>query len=1046
MSNRCHRCQTDNPETVKFCGECGAPLGLSGDAAEPFTRTLETPQIDLITGASFTDRYQIIEKLGKGGMGKVYRALDKKLDEEVAIKLLNPEIASDKKTLERFSNELKLARKIVHKNVGRMYEFMEERGTHFITMEFVPGEDLKSFIKRVGQLPVGKAVSIGVQILEGLEEAHKLGIVHRDLKPSNIMIDKEGNARIMDFGIARSVHTKGMTARGVIIGTPEYMSPEQAEAKDVDLRSDIYSFGIILYEMLTSQLPFEGETPLSIALKHKQEAPKEPKDLNPQVPEDLNRLILKCMEKEPQKRYQSATNAMADLVNIEKGTPKASRIVQRKPLTSKEITVAFPLKKLWIPALFILVGAIAALFIWKTRSQTETAFAPKIENSIAVITFTNQTGDPAYDYLQDVIPNLLITNLENTGFLYVATWERMFDLLKQMGRNDVAKIDSDLGFELCRREGIEAIVVGTYAKAGDVFVTDAKVLDAETRRLIKGASSRGDGVDSILKIQIDQLSRDIAQGIGIARQKLDASKLQIANATTSSLEAYNHFLKGREAFEKRYFDEARQYLERAIEYDPEFAMAYFYLARTSSYLRNIKAENEAWEKARLYANKASEKDRLWIEARNASVVEKDKEKAMRLFQEVSKKYPKEKAFHITLAQFYRQKKQYAKTLEELNEAMRLDPSYGATLNLLAYTYAEMGNNEKALEYFRKYVEVSPGDAGPFDSMAELYFKMGKLDDAIAKYKEALDIKPDFGAERWIYYIYAIKGDYAEAMNWANRFIEAAPSEGLKAQGYLGLGFLNILIGKFEKAFDAFDKAEDIWRADGNYYGISISDLMKGLIHFETGEFNLSREYYKKYIDFNYEHQPQFHHRNKADFHNFLGLIDVKQGKLESAKAHLAEAHTLIPQSRGEDPSWAARQEFTVDLLRAEILLAEGAFDEAIAIMKNAVPLEVPDMNPPAVMSLNMPICQDVLARAYVKKEEWDNAIAAYEDLINFDPDSSDRRAVPLGYHYRLAKLYEQKGWKGKAIEHYEIFLEPWEGDESCPADVEDARKRLAGLK
>ena len=167
-------------------------------------------------------------------MGKVYRALDKKLDEEVAIKLLNPEIAADKNTLERFSNELKLARKIVHKNVGRMYEFMEDQGTHFITMEYVPGEDLKSFIKRVGQLPVGKAISIGTQILQGLEEAHKLGIVHRDLKPGNIMIDKEGNARIMDFGIARSVHTKGMTAKGVIIGTPEYMSPEQAEAKDID--------------------------------------------------------------------------------------------------------------------------------------------------------------------------------------------------------------------------------------------------------------------------------------------------------------------------------------------------------------------------------------------------------------------------------------------------------------------------------------------------------------------------------------------------------------------------------------------------------------------------------------------------------------------------------------------------------------------------------------------------------------------------------------------------------------------------------------------
>ena len=1046
MSIRCSKCQTENPDTVKFCGECGAPLGSTENITEAFTRTLETPEQDLATGASFSERYQIIEKLGKGGMGKVYRALDKKLDEEVAIKLLNPEIASDKKTLERFSNELKLARKIIHKNVGRMYEFMEEQGTHFITMEYVPGEDLKSFIKRVGQLPVGKAVSIGKQILEGLEEAHKLGTVHRDLKPSNIMIDKEGNARIMDFGIARSVYTKGMTAKGVIIGSPEYMSPEQAEAKDIDHRSDIYSFGIILYEMLTGQLPFEGDTPLGIAMKHKQEVPKEPKDLNPQIPEDLNRLILCCMEKEPQNRYQSGTKILTDLANIEKGMPTTSRVVQPKSLTSKEITVSFNLKKLWIPALIIIAFAIVAIIIWQAKPQKEIAQVPKIENSIAVITFANQTGDPSYDYLQDVIPNLLITNLENTGFLYVATWERMSDLLKQMGRNDVAKIDSDLGFELCRREGIEAIVVGSYTKAGDVFVTDAKVLDVETRRLMKSASTRGEGIDSILKIQIDQLSVDIAQGIGIARKKLEMSKLRIADVATSSIEAYNLFLKGRESWEKQYYDEARQRLDRAVGYDPEFAVAWLYLARTHGNLRNIKAENEAWENAKLYANKASEKDRLWIEARYASVVEKSPDKAIRLFQEVSNKYPKEKIFHLALAQFYRQKELYAEGLDELNQALQLDPSYGITVNLFAYTYAEMGDYKKALEYFKKYSGLSPGEADPFDSMAELYFRLGRLDDAITKYKEALEIKPDFGAERWISYIYSVKGEYTETMNWTNRFIDAAPSEGLKAQGYLGLGFYHMVMGRFDLAIQSLDKAGEIWQADGNLYGLSVSNLMKGWIHFGIGEFELGREYIKKYFDFNIEFQPQLRQINLAGSNIFTGFCDLGEGKNEAARNKLMKAGELLSERIEEAPQSETKQSFLYDLFHAEILLAEGAVDEAIEVMENAAPLEVPDMNPPAMMSLNMPLYQDVLARAYLKKEEWDKAIAVYVDLISFDPDETDRRAVPLIYHFRLAKLYEQKGWKGKAIEHYEKFLAPWEDAESSPSDVEDARKRLTGLK
>jgi serine/threonine-protein kinase len=250
-------------------------------------------------------------------MGKVYRALDKKLNEEVALKLIRPEVAADKKTLERFQNELKLARKIAHRNVGKMYELMEGEGTHFITMEYVPGEDLRSFLKRLGRLTVEKTVTIAKEVCEGLAEAHRLGVVHRDLKPSNIMVDEEGNARIMDFGIARSLKGKGITGAGVMIGTPEYMSPEQVEGKEADQRSDIYALGIILYEMLTGRVPFEGDTPLSIAHKHKYEPPANPRNFNPQIPEELSRLILKCLEKEGGRRYQTADDLLADLTKIE---------------------------------------------------------------------------------------------------------------------------------------------------------------------------------------------------------------------------------------------------------------------------------------------------------------------------------------------------------------------------------------------------------------------------------------------------------------------------------------------------------------------------------------------------------------------------------------------------------------------------------------------------------------------------------------------------------------------------------------------------------
>ncbi len=319
MASKCPECHSDNPETSRFCSECGTQLGLSKDVPVSHTKTLKVPAQELKKDSIFAGRYVILEELGRGGMGRVYKVLDKEINEDVALKLLSPEIASDEMTIERFRNEIKFARKVTHKNVCRMHDLNKAEDTYFITMEYVAGEDLKSLIKRIGQFSEGKAIALAKQVCEGLAEAHRLGVVHRDLKPQNIMIDKQGNAHIMDFGIARSLEVKGLTEAGMLIGTPDYMSPEQAEGEEVDHRSDIYSLGVVLYEMVTGKVPFEGKTAVSIAMKHKSEIPIAPKELSSQISEEINAVILRCMEKDRENRFQTIEELLAELKAVEEG-------------------------------------------------------------------------------------------------------------------------------------------------------------------------------------------------------------------------------------------------------------------------------------------------------------------------------------------------------------------------------------------------------------------------------------------------------------------------------------------------------------------------------------------------------------------------------------------------------------------------------------------------------------------------------------------------------------------------------------------------------
>jgi tetratricopeptide (TPR) repeat protein len=820
------------------------------------------------------------------------------------------------------------------------------------------------------------------------------------------------------------------------------MSPEQAEAKEADQQSDIYSLGVIIFEMLTGRVPFDGEGSLGIAVKHKLEKPPIPRKFNHTIPEALNRLILKCLEKDRKNRYMNVQELHSELSKIEQELPTTEREVRRKrPLTSREITVKFNIKKLFLPTLILLATIASGVIGWKFFIERSAFAAPQDMVSVAVISFENQTGDSSYDYLQDAIPNLLITSLEQSKSFRITSWERMRDLLKQLGRKDVAVIDRDLGFELCRLDGIQAIVLGSFTKAENMFVTNVNVLDVETKSLLKSVSTRGEGVDSILKKQIDEVSRKIGRGSGISAFLQRLRTPQIREVTTDSMEAYNFFLRGRANFEKYYYNDARLFLERAVELDPEFAQAYYYLVRAYAQLGNTAEMEEASENFKKYGKKLKGKEGLFIEA--LLIRSKNPKKYHKILLELAERYPKWKRVHFELAIFHELKGEYDEAIVLLNKALELDPNYGYALNQLAYEYSYKNEYDKALEYFRRYASVSPGDANPFDSMGETYFRMGKLDESIQKFQEALEVKPDFGSDWKISYIYAVKQNYVEAMRWQDQFIEMASTDSLRAQGHLWKGYYYYLQGKLEQSLQEVARAEELAREADNWRMVDVAFRSRIWSCYDWGDIEGFHEYAEARNNYRTENEYGTPEENTLIHTFYLGMLDMKGGQIEAAKAKLTEIRSLLSEM---DEDKRKANVVTDHVLSRSILLAEGSAEEALAAHEKVKPRMLSFRDFYSFIYTNLPYRIDFPAQVFQAKGNLDEAIAEYEKLTSFDPAAVAFRPLvhPFG-HLRLAKLYEQKGLTDKAIEQYELALSYWQEADAGLAPVIDARTSLARL-
>ena len=1015
---KCAKCGFMNPAETSFCRQCGAPLRLPEDIYVSPTKTLEAPAEKLTRGATFAQRYEVIEELGSGGMGKVYRVLDKKVNEEVALKLIKPEVAADRKTIDRFANELRMARQISHKNVCRMYHLSEEEGIHYITMEYVPGENLKNMIRMTKQLSLGASLNVARQICQGLSEAHRLGIVHRDLKPSNIIIDRDGNARILDFGIARSVKSKAITGLGGLIGTPEYMSPEQAETREVDQRSDIYSLGVILFEMLTGKVPFEGETLLSVVMKHKSEKPPEPKKINPRIPDDLNRVILKCLEKDREKRYQSAEELLSDLTGLEERFPTTEKILPKKrPITTKELTVTIGLKKMFLPALIIIVMTVIGVILWQLLAPQETLAIPSDKPSLAIMYFKNNTGDQNLDYWKGALSDLLITDLSQSKYLRVMSAERLFDVLNRMDQLDTQSYSAEVLKEISDKTGVKKILIGNYTKAGDIYRINITIHDGESGELVGSERVEGKGEYSFYAM-VDELTRRIKEDFEFTEEEIIADfDSEIEKITTSSPEAYKFYSLGRRYHLLADYSKALSFMQKALNIDPEFAMAYRSVAVTFHNMRMRPAKLKMIQKAFDLSDRVSERERLIIQGDYYKMREETYDKAIATFKKLLETYPEDSIGNTNLGGAYFALEQWENAINYFK--MNIINKQGS---LIAYWNLVEGYMAKGLYDIAKKTLDEALEEYPYSEnlnlkLPFLYTCHGKYDLALVELDKVSRLSQ--GAEIESIFMrgenYLLKGDVDKAQQEFEKFMEGT---GIRRRG---MALLSLHKGRYGETIDLLNMKP-------------LPHKVLGWTHLKSGAPKLALK------EFDEMHKDALLVENilsqVAALH-YKGLAYLDMKSRDKALMTASELKQLIDSGMSRK-----RMRYYYHLM-GMIEMENGEYKKAIDYFEKAnSQLAFPYDN----RLHSHPLFFDSLALAYYKAGKKAEAQEQYEKIQALTYHRIWDGDIFAKSFFMLGKIAEEREERSKAVEYYEKFLDLWKNADPGIPEYREARHRLAALK